>query len=573
MIDQLSNFIQLNPLPTIAINTDLKIVSANHQFYRLVAQKGFDEGEVTSLKQIISNKEHQKKIKDLIWDDDNQRNNFEFFTHLNELKVMLEFDISQPFIFDDKAVKLITIKDRTENYQTIQKLRHNDEKYEALVSSMPDMLLMNGQTGDYLFYVNPEQFDSHEGFLTVDPEFDNLPLPAGIKKLTLEAFERYKKTGEPQILKSFIENSEGELRIFESKIAVDSSNRLISVSRDVTEQKLLEIKLQNSESRLRMALEINNDGIFDWNIYKDTVYFSKSWKTALGYNDDEIVNEFSSWEKLVHPDDLEHTWAELIEHLNGKKEIYAVDFRMKTKSGEFKWIHARGKVIERDAKGKALRMLGTHTDISSVRSYEQELVEKNRMLEEFANIATHKLRRPVANLKGIIELSRMENDEINLIQYIDQINQSVSELDQEILGMHRAIQLAKIEYLKPEVKIEKNKVIYLIDDDKINNSINEKILKRLKMTTIVFKNMQEPLDYISKGFSNPDLILFDVYLESDDGWAFLDSIKKLNIEVCIIVLTSILHADDIDRFKKYPFVRDVWQKPLSLSMIKQHFKL
>lgn len=573
MNDLTGNFIHLIPTPTIAVTTALKIVSANQLFYQLVKSKGFDEGETTSLRNLFEDKNQLREIRSIIWDNDEERSNFELFLTVNGTKICLEFDISQPFFIGDKAVKMITIKDRTDNYQLVNQLKHKDEKYEALVSSMPDMVLMNNSTGDYIFYLNPEQFESDKGFFTMESDIDSIPLPEGIKNLTIEAFDKFKKTGEPQILKSFVENANGDIRILETKIAVDSSDRLVSVSRDITDQKILELQLENSERRLRTALEINNDGIFDWNIENDTVYFSKSWKTTLGYADDEIVNEFTSWERLVHPDDIEHAWNELAQHINGKKDIYAVDFRMKTKDGSYKWIHARGRVIERDAKGKATRMLGTHTDVTSVKRYEQELLQKNKILEEYAHIATHKLRRPVANLKGLIDLLDYEDERVNIESYLKKVKESVNELDLEILGLNRALQLSRVTYEKPELKAEKARVIYLVDDDEINNGINEKIIKRMRMSSLVFKNIHEPLNLLRKGIGNPDLILLDVYMESDNGWALLNEIKAMRFNVEVVVLTSILHADDIDKFRKFDFVKDVWQKPLTMSMMKHYFNI
>jgi PAS domain S-box-containing protein len=574
MIASIGTTVHALPTAAVAVNRDLKIFSANKIFYKIIAKHGFEEGAVTTFSHLILDKKQLKIIRSIIWDEEQMDgNSFETFFHVNENKVSLEIDVSEEFIEDGKQLKLLLIKDRSDTYNLLRDLQKNDKRYTELITSMPDIMLMNNQTGDYLFYINPEQFDSEDGFLRIGSDTNELPIPEKIREMTLEAFDKFKKTGEPQILKSFFENSQGELRIYESKVSVDSENRLVSISRDITDFKLLEMKLEESERQLRLALESNNDGIFDWNLYKDKVYFSPSWKEMLGYKDDEIENVFSSWEKLVHPDDLDRTWENLLLHLRNKTEKYSTEFRMLTKQGTYKWLLARGKVIERDGQGRALRLLGTHTDITSLKLFEKELVEKNKQLEEFAHIATHRLRRPVANLKGLINLLETNGDENDIEFTTKKIKESVRELDHEIMSLNRSILLSKVEAQDNTEKDEKVKTVFLIDDDNINNVINEKIISRFKINFHTFKNIHEPLKFISNGISKPNLILIDVYMEADNGWKFIQELHELDIICDIVVLTTIINSSDVEKFRKFEKVKDVWLKPLTSSMIKQHLNL
>lgn len=574
MDNLLSNTVHLIPAPAIAVNSELKIIFANKRFYSTVDNLGFEPGEATNLSLLINDKKQYKSLINSIWNHDaNESSNFELFFHANHQEVIFEIDAGPEILFQDKIIRILILKERTESFTLLKQLRKNDKKYLELVSSMPDILLMNDKTGDFLFYINPLQFNTEDGFLKVNAELDQLPIPEKIKKMTIEAFERFKKTGEPQTLKSFIENDQGELRIYESRVTVDSEDRLVSISRDVTDQKLLEIKIEESERRLRLALESNNDGIFDWNIHQDKVYFSTSWKEMLGYSDDEIENAFSSWERLVHPDDLDRTWEELMLHLRGKTQVYTTEFRMQTKQGAYKWVMARGKVIERDGQGRALRLIGTHTDINSLKSFEKELVEKNKQLEEFAFIATHRLRRPVANLRGLLNEYEATEELVNSTAAFKQIKESVKELDYEIMSLGRSIQLSKVEQVIEDEKEEKQKIVFLIDDDHINNKLNERIIARLKLNVHTFKNVHEPMGFIMRGISKPDLIIIDVHMEADNGWRLIDEIDKSDLQIEIIVLTTIINSADVERFRKYLKVKDVWLKPLSSAMIKQYFKL
>ncbi|MEH1920340.1 PAS domain S-box protein [Nostoc sp.] len=132
------------------------------------------------------------------------------------------------------------------------------------------------------------------------------------------------------------------------------------------EHQRAEIALRESEERLQLALEASGDGLWDWNILTGEVYYSPRYLEMLGYNFDELPHDCSTWKRLVHPEDL--PWVEkiLAAHLKDSSVSYKFDYRLQTKSGEYKWIADYGKVVMRDAQGNPLRMTGTHRDISDV---------------------------------------------------------------------------------------------------------------------------------------------------------------------------------------------------------------
>ena len=115
--------------------------------------------------------------------------------------------------------------------------------------------------------------------------------------------------------------------------------------------------------RLELAFISTQDGLLDWNIATNEVYFSPLWKKMLGYEDLEFESTFAEWEKNVHPQDLKDAKINIQNHFEGKTKSYSNVHRLKHKNGTWVWILARGKALY-DENNKAIRMVGTHTDIT-----------------------------------------------------------------------------------------------------------------------------------------------------------------------------------------------------------------
>lgn len=135
---------------------------------------------------------------------------------------------------------------------------------------------------------------------------------------------------------------------------------------------------RESEDRWNAALVGSELGVWDWNAATDEVYFSDQWCAMLGYRRAEIPPRLDEWSSRVHPDDLEPTMALIRDHLEGRTPVYVSQHRMRAKDGSWRWILDRGKVLTRDADGRPLRVVGTHTDITGQKQAEAEL----RQLEE-----------------------------------------------------------------------------------------------------------------------------------------------------------------------------------------------
>jgi PAS domain S-box-containing protein len=150
---------------------------------------------------------------------------------------------------------------------------------------------------------------------------------------------------------------------------------------NITERKAVEQALRESEERWKFALEGAGDGVWDRNIQTDEVQYSKRYKEMLGYADGEFGDRRDEWERRIHPTDRQHVMADLQAYLDGDSHAYSTEFRMLCKDGTWKWILARGMVVSRDASGKPLRMIGTHTDISMRVRQQEEITRANERLD------------------------------------------------------------------------------------------------------------------------------------------------------------------------------------------------
>ena len=144
---------------------------------------------------------------------------------------------------------------------------------------------------------------------------------------------------------------------------------------DVTERKRIEEALRASEARWQFALEGAGDGVWDWNIATNEVYYSPRWKSMLGYTDAELGNTLEVWSELLHPQDIESVMAKLHQHFSGTTPDYGCEQRLRCKDGSYRWVLDRGKVVERAVDGRPLRAIGTHKDITERKLHEEAQLE------------------------------------------------------------------------------------------------------------------------------------------------------------------------------------------------------
>ena len=135
------------------------------------------------------------------------------------------------------------------------------------------------------------------------------------------------------------------------------------------------------KERFELALCGSKTSILDWDMVKNTLYISSSWKEMLGYRDDELPNSLNTWKKIAHPQDIKRVLRSIKKHRQKHLKIFENNHRLRHKDGYWVWILGRARIIY-DAEGKAIRMIGTHTDITEEKELQLKYSHYAQILEQ-----------------------------------------------------------------------------------------------------------------------------------------------------------------------------------------------
>ena len=164
---------------------------------------------------------------------------------------------------------------------------------------------------------------------------------------------------------------------------VDTLAQALRQSLDVNTQ-----ELNKTQLRLQLALDSSNIGLWDWNLQTDEIQFDNQWRQLLGYDAEyEFENHASEWASHIHPEDLETANAYMTQHLEQQTPSYDNEHRIRCQDNSYKWIRAKGRVVEWDEDGNPLRFIGTFTDISDRKQTEEALIELSQQLQKAQEVA------------------------------------------------------------------------------------------------------------------------------------------------------------------------------------------
>lgn len=197
----------------------------------------------------------------------------------------------------------------------------------------------------------------------------------------------------------------------------------IHLEEEIDRRRLVEEQLLESDSRFRLALDVSSNGVWDRNLLTGETYRGDNWYRTLGYDNESENNDETTFENLLHPEDRERVLTLRKDHIRGKTPRYEVEYRLRTKAGGWKWILSRGKVVTRDAQGKAQRFIGTLTDVTRLKEVEGELLRAQAELEQRVRERSAELYESNVALKVVLQ--KREEDRLILA---DQVLANTSKL-------------------------------------------------------------------------------------------------------------------------------------------------
>ena len=289
---------------------------------------------------------------------------FRLMTHSGELKWMRVMGRAVSRDLDGTALRLLgSLTDISEH-------KRMDADLSFVLNEAADAIWVTDPSGHFLF-ANPAacRLTGHSRTELQHMALVDLLAPTSQTELA-EHFAQL--ASQPSLRREWqLRNHKQEIITVELSTARMQDGRYMAFGRDRSEQKRAEQALQDRERRLARVLEGSEQGYWDWDLQHNSFQVSPRWEAMLGYQAGEMDVSMENWSKIVQADDLAVAQASIQRHLQGLTPCHEVELRCRTKSGSWRWILSRGRVVEWSEEGQPLIMSGTHTDITERKLLEQ----------------------------------------------------------------------------------------------------------------------------------------------------------------------------------------------------------
>lgn len=327
--------------------------------------------------------EDLKSNKSVPVETQHQRKNGEVFP----IEVMANY-----IEFGDKAYNVAFDTDITERKQAEEALQQSETRFRDLFEKSPDpcwiidennlFTLSNQAAADMLGYESIEALQStHPSRLSPEIQPDGRESFEKANAMMSIAHEKGVHRFEWMHQRKNGECFPVEVTL--AQLEISGRKQLYCVWRDITERKQIEEKLRFSEKRFDLAMQGANDGLWDWNLETDGVYYSPRWFSMLGYDADALPPTLDTWAKFVHPDDKDWVLQHVTDYLENRIASFEVEMRMRHRDGHDVIVLSRASKVLRDSDQKPVRLVGTHVDITD-RKQRQAQLEASR--EKFSTL-------------------------------------------------------------------------------------------------------------------------------------------------------------------------------------------
>lgn len=187
--------------------------------------------------------------------------------------------------------------------------------------------------------------------------------------------------------------------------------KVMGVIQDITERKIIENDLESAITMKEEAVKAAQVGLWEWDLKTDKVNYSETWKKILGYNGDEIGDDFEEFTNRLHPDDKQRISDESGRCIEGRLQNYETEFRMRHKNGSYRWILGRGSIV-RDGSGNPYKMRGSHLDVTDFKATEENLKQaveqKNHLMQEL----NHRIKNNLLMVSSLVQLKNQSLGDI-----------------------------------------------------------------------------------------------------------------------------------------------------------------
>jgi diguanylate cyclase (GGDEF)-like protein/PAS domain S-box-containing protein len=198
-------------------------------------------------------------------------------------------------------------------------------------------------------------------------------------------------------------------------IALENADLYQNAQQEIAHRQQVETALRESEERYALAMRGANDGLWDWDMRTNEVYFSSRWKSMLGYGEDEIITRLNEWFRRVHPEDVERLKLDISAHIKGLTPHFVNEHRMMHKDGAYRWMLSRGIAI-RSTDETPYRMAGSLTDTTD-RKFAEEKLLQNAFYDGLTKLANRALF--IENLRFAVERAKRRPDYQFAVLFLD----------------------------------------------------------------------------------------------------------------------------------------------------------
>jgi PAS domain S-box-containing protein len=287
---------------------------------------------------------------------------------------------------NDQVIGFIgLIRDISSRKEAEEKLQSSKKKYKRLVDNSPNMIMETDVDTHEIISCNPAMAKNlgHPVTSIVGRKIENF-IPSDILQKRIEMGEKAIETGEAQVLEDK-QNGKWFYTIY-IPVTSEGGRSVQTITMDITERKRSEVLLKEYADRLELTMEAAKMAWWEMDIDSGHVRFNKKKAEMLGYPEDRF-HHYEDFTKLLHPDDHEPAMTAMHALLQGRKETYDIEYRIKTASGGYRWFHDIGTITHRSDEDKPLMVSGIVLDVTEKNRIKHELMKMEEIIER-SDIAT-----------------------------------------------------------------------------------------------------------------------------------------------------------------------------------------